>query len=101
MNQIVFIIAICAVTFVIGRSIRDMVRKRPVREKKARRRILNRFFAFISLVLVVALFLAISVVGGVVTFTEGLETDIAILLIIIMGFSGFLSFEIVRYLKNN
>jgi cytochrome c biogenesis protein CcdA len=101
MNQIAFIIAVSAVTFVIGRSIRDIIRKRPVREKKARRKMLNRFFAFISLVLVVALVLAISIVGGVMVFTEGLETDIVLLLVIILGFSGYLSFEIVKYLKNN
>ncbi len=101
MNQTAFIIALTAVAFVIGRSIRDLLRKRPVREKKARRKILNRLFATISLILVVGLFFAVAIIGGVIVFFEDIETVDLILMIVILGFSAYLSYEIVRYLKRD
>ncbi|MDD2564049.1 MAG: hypothetical protein PHU27_07535 [Salinivirgaceae bacterium] len=100
MNQVAFLIAVTAVAFVIGRSIRDMLRKRPVREKKARRKILYRLFAISALIITILLFIVISTVGTIISFTEGIELDKTILLILILGISGYLSYEIVKYLKN-
>ena len=100
MNQIAFLIAVTAVAFIIGRSIRDMLRKRPVREKRARRKILYKLFAVTALIITVLLFVVISTVGTIISFTEGIEIDKTILLILILGFSGYLTFEIVKYLKN-
>lgn len=100
MNNIVLIVGISAVAFVIGRSIRDMLRKRPVREKKARRKILNRFFAVLALILIIALFLVLSLVESVMVFTEGRPLDEIIFVILIIGACGFLSVSLVKYIKN-
>ena len=100
MNQFVFLLAVSAVAFVIGRSVRDMLRKRPIREKKARRRGLHRFFAISAFIVIVAFILVISVVGSVMTFTEGLDFETIGYLIVIMAFGSYVCLEIVKYLKN-
>ena len=100
MNSIVFIIALSAVAFVIGRSIRDLFRKRPIREKKARRKILNRFFGIVALIVIIVLFLVLSVVETVMAFTEGIPIDEAILVLLILAFCGYLSVSLIKYIKN-
>lgn len=100
MNQAALFIAITAFAFIIGRSIRDMFKKRPVREKKARRKILYKIFAIAALVITLLLFIVISTVGTIISFTEGFDIDKTILLILILGFSGYLSYEILKYIKN-
>lgn len=99
MNQTLLLIALTAVAFVIGRIIRDLFRKRPITEKKARRRILNRLFAVIALILAVAISLTIAFVGGVLAYIGEIELVEMIILIIIMVFGVYLSISIVRYLK--
>lgn len=99
MIKAIFIIGITAIAFILGRSIRDLFKKRPVRQKKARRRGITKLFAAMAMLVVILLIVTISLVLGVAVFHEDISWDQLLLYFIIDGFAVYLVVLLVRFLK--
>lgn len=92
-------IAAAAVAFVLGRVIRDMIRRRPVREKKARRRGVTRFFAATALVIAIGLTLGVAAFGAVTALAGDIQPDVAALELLVVAFGAYVARELVRFLR--
>jgi hypothetical protein len=97
--EIIFVIGITAVAFVLGRSIRDLFKKRPVRQKKARRRGVTKLFAVIALLIITLLIATISLILGVAVFHNQADWMQLILYLIIDGFAVYVFILIIDFLK--
>ncbi|MFO7865176.1 MAG: hypothetical protein R6U85_14350 [Salinivirgaceae bacterium] len=100
MLQTVFIIGITAVAFIIGRSIRDLLKKkRPVRQKKARRKGITKLFASIALLIIIMLIITVSLVLGVGVFHQKVGWQQLIAYLVIDGFAVYMVVLLVDFLK--
>ncbi len=99
MIQAIFLVAITAIAFILGRSVRDMFKKRPVRQKKARRRGLTKLFAAIALLLVFLLIITISLVLGAAVFAGDADWQKLFLFLIIDGFAAYIFILLIDFLK--
>lgn len=97
--EIIFVIGITAVAFILGRSIRDLFKKRPVRQKKARRRGITKLFAAIALLIITLLIATISLILGVAVFHNQADWMQLILYLIIDGFAVYVFILIIDFLK--
>src|SRR6056297_3628355 len=99
MIQAIFLVAITAIAFILGRSVRDMFKKRPVRQKKARRRGLTKLFAAIALLLIFLLIITISLVLGAAVFAGDADWQKLFLFLIIDGFAAYIFILLIDFLK--
>ena len=99
MIQAIFVVGITAIAFILGRSVRDLFKKRPVRQKKARRRGLTKLFAAIALLLVFLLIITISLVLGAAVFAGDANWQKLILFLIIDGFAAYVFILLIDFLK--
>ncbi|PLX21118.1 MAG: hypothetical protein C0599_08370 [Salinivirgaceae bacterium] len=97
--EIIFVIGITAVAFILGRSIRDLFKKRPVRQKKARRKGITKLFAAIALLVVTLLIATISLVLGIAVFHNQADWIQLILYFIIDGFAVYIFILLMDFLK--
>ena len=97
--EIIYIIGITAVAFILGRSIRDLFKKRPVRQKKARRRAVTKLFAAIALLLVTLLIVTVSLILGVAVFHNQADWIQLVLYFIIDGFAVYIFILLIDFLK--
>lgn len=98
--EVAFIIGITAVAFILGRSIRDLFKKRPVRQKKARRRGVTKLFAAIALLVVTLLIATISLILGVAVFHNQSDWLQLVLYFIIDAFAVYIFKLIIDFLKS-
>ncbi len=99
MIQAIFVVGITAIAFILGRSVRDLFKKRPVRQKKARRRGITKLFAAIALLLVFLLIITISLVLGAAVFAGDADWQKLILFLIIDGFAAYIFILLIDFLK--
>ena len=99
MLEAIFIIGITGIAFIIGRSIRDLFKKRPVRQKKARRRGITKLFAAIALLIVALLIITISIVSGIGVFYDKVTWEQLLLYFLIDGFAVYIFILIIGFLK--
>jgi sterol desaturase/sphingolipid hydroxylase (fatty acid hydroxylase superfamily) len=97
--EVIFIIGVTAVAFILGRSIRDLFKKRPVRQKKARRRAVTKLFAAIALLLVTLLIAMVSIILGVAVFHNQSDWLQLVLYLIIDGFAVYMFKLLMDFLK--
>lgn len=101
MFEALFIIGMSAIAFILGRSVRDLFKKRPVRDKKTRRKGLHKLFAFIALLVVILLIVTISIILGVIVFYEEIALAEFLVYLAIDGFSAYIFIILIQYLKKN
>ena len=99
MLKALFFIGMTSFAFIIGRSIRDLFKKRPVRQKKARRRGIVKLFAAIATLIIALLIITISLVLGVAVFNGDATIEKFILFLIIDGFAVYLFILLLTFLK--
>lgn len=99
MIEVVFVIVITAIAFIAGRSIRELFKKRPIRQKKARRRGLTKLFAAIALILISLLIITISLVLGVAIFHEHAGWEQLFSYTVIDAFAVYIIILLVNFLK--
>lgn len=97
--KILFIIAVSGIALIIGRSIRDLFKKRPVRQKKARRRGLTKLFASIALLTIITLIISVSIILGIVVFYDDIDLVNFFTYVIIDAFATYIAILIIKYLK--
>lgn len=99
MLEAIFIVGITAIAFILGRSIRDLFKNRPVRQKKARRKGITKLFAAIALLIVGLLIITILIVAGIGVFYNKLTWESLILYFIIAGFAVYIFILLIGFLK--
>lgn len=99
MTEVLFVIIITVLAFIAGRSIRDLFKKRPIRQKKARRRGLTKLFAAIALLLIFFLIVTISIVLGIAVFYRQAGWQQLFSYLIIDGFAVYILVLLVNFLK--
>ena len=99
MLEAIFIIGITGIAFIVGRSIRDLFKKRLVRQKKARRRGITKLFGAIALLIVSLLIITISFVAGIGVFYDEVTWEQLLLYFIIDGFAVYIFILLIGFLK--
>lgn len=99
MIEVVFLIIITVIAFIAGRSIRELFKKRPIRQKKARRRGVTKLFAAIALLLVMLLIVTVSLVLGVAIFHDRAGWEQLFSYAVIDAFAVYIVVLLVNFLK--
>ncbi len=98
MVKLIFIITILAVSVVIGRTIRDMIRKRPIRDKQTRRKPLHLFFAVTAVFVILFVALTIGIGGNIQNLLNYQSLELLILFLAVLIFGIYVMIEVIKYI---
>ncbi|HON18606.1 MAG TPA: hypothetical protein PK990_05480 [Salinivirgaceae bacterium] len=99
MNSLLIAIGILALSFVLGRTIADIMRKRPIRDKQTRHRPLVLFFTIVALIIVIILAITVGIGSNLYNIMNSQSLDNILLSVAVFGFGIYVAIELVRYLN--